>query len=65
MREICPKCGSSAGFPELIYGLPDKPEEDAKVVLGGCCITGQDPTSTCIECGWEGDYVDLARIFGN
>jgi hypothetical protein len=64
MREICLKCGSSVGIREIIYGPPDGPEDDVKTVLGGCCITDQDPTSTCTQCGWEGDYEDLARIFG-
>jgi hypothetical protein len=29
---------------------------DAKqVVLGGCCITGDDPTRHCNQCGFEWD----------
>jgi hypothetical protein len=63
MREICPECGSTIDMREIIYGLPDEPEDAAKVILGGCCITDKDPTSTCTKCGWEGDYVDLDRIF--
>lgn len=42
---------------------PDEPEDDSKFVFGGCCISDQDPTSTCVECGWEGDYEDHARVF--
>jgi hypothetical protein len=63
MRKVCPKCGSKSGIREIIYGLPDEPSDDCKFVLGGCCISDQDPTSTSIECGWEGDYEDLARVF--
>ena len=64
MREICPKFGSSVGIGGIIYGLPGEPVADAKVVLGGWCVTDQDSTSTCIQCGLEGDYADLARILG-
>ena len=62
MRKECPKCRSKIGIREIVYALPDEPEDDPEFVLGVCCISDRDPTSTCIECGWEGDYEDLARI---
>jgi hypothetical protein len=65
MRKVCPNCGSKIGIWEIIFGIPVEPDDDSKFVLGGCCISSLDPTSTCIECGLEGDYENLAHIFGS
>jgi len=50
----CPKCGSDSVLL-IVYGLPgpDLMEEGraGRVVLGGCVITGEDPTHACRECG--------------
>ena len=54
----CPKCSSKLGFREILYGLPDGPVDAKKYATGGCCISGNDPTVKCIECGWKGEYVD-------
>jgi len=54
----CPQCFSKSGLREIIYGLPDGPVDEKKYALGGCCISGNDPTVKCIECGWKGEYVD-------
>ena len=43
-----------------MYGYPDGPIDEQKYVLGGCCISDNDPTIRCIECGWEGEYRDNA-----
>jgi rubrerythrin len=61
--DVCPMCGSER-VAEIPYGLPDFSEEleralDAgEVVLGGCVVTGDDPSWRCVECGhrwseWE------------
>jgi len=51
----CPKCGSSK-IASVMYGYP-APDPDlwrdvkaGKLVLGGCCITGDDPTWCCVAC---------------
>ncbi|MCC9604981.1 hypothetical protein LOC68_25260 [Blastopirellula sp. JC732] len=55
---VCPKCGSTR-IADVLYGLPDFSDElqqdlDAgKIVLGGCCVTGDDPVWRCRECGLE------------
>ena len=41
-----------------MYGYPDGPIDEQKYVLGGCCVSDNDPTRKCIECGWEGVYVN-------
>ena len=54
----CPQCSSKAGLREIFYGLPIGPVDEKKYALGGCCISDNDPTVKCIECGWKGEYVD-------
>jgi hypothetical protein len=52
----CPECGSEK-IARILYGLPSFSEnlrmklEKNEVVLGGCCITGNDPSWKCIDCG--------------
>ena len=53
--EKCPACGSNR-VADILYGLPDFSDElcaelDAgRTVLGGCCLTGDDPEWQCVEC---------------
>ncbi len=50
----CPNCGSSSGFKEIIYGMPDGNVDEEHYTFGGCCVTDDDPTLKCVECGWKG-----------
>ena len=54
----CPQCSSKTGIREIFYGLPDGPVDEEKYAIGGCCISDNDPTVKCIDCGWKGEYVD-------
>ena len=54
----CPQCSSKTGVREIFYGLPDGPVDEKKYAIGGCCISDNDTTVKCIECGWKGEYVD-------
>jgi len=54
----CPQCSSKAGLREIMYGLPIGPVDEQKYAIGGCCISDNDPTVKCIECGWKGDFVN-------
>jgi ribosomal protein L37AE/L43A len=51
----CPACGS-ARVARILYGLPafsKRLEADmnaARVVLGGCCVTDDDPSWQCADC---------------
>ena len=51
----CPEC--SAKLVRIIYGMPDmelfEEAQQGKVLLGGCCISFNDPTWGCTQCGWE------------
>ena len=49
----CPQCGSNR-VVRIVYGLPG-PElmhkaQAGEVVLGGCCITANDPQWQCQDC---------------
>jgi hypothetical protein len=51
----CSQCGSSR-IAVILYGMPEfSPElkkslDEGDIVLGGCCITDDDPTWKCAEC---------------
>ena len=79
MMRKCPKCGSRRVAP-IQYGMPAYSEEmeqqlkDEKLYLGGCCISGMQPTYHCFECkkdvgtppillskDGEEDYRDIVR----
>ena len=54
----CPRCSSQSGLRDILYGLPYGPVDEEKYSIGGCCVTDNDPTLKCIECGWKGENVD-------
>ncbi len=31
----------------------DNPDDPDKYIVGGCLVTGFDPTHECIKCGWQ------------
>ena len=53
---LCPKCGSSK-VARIIYGLPvwssqlERADREGRLIMGGCCMTGDDPDSQCLSCG--------------
>ena len=52
----CPKCRSSNELREIVYGMPSGEIDESKYVIGGCCVSDNDPTVRCIGCGWEGEF---------
>ena len=38
--------------------MPIGPVDEEKYSIGGCCISDNDPTLKCIECGWKGEFVN-------
>ena len=60
----CPDCHSANGLREILYGLPDGPVDEERYAIGGCCVSDDDPTLKCIECGWEGENVNNAPGLG-
>jgi len=65
MTKTCPSCGETSSIREVIYGMPDGPLDETKYVTGGCCISENDPTTSCFNCGWEGDFVKQAETLGS
>jgi len=55
---LCPLCGS-ARVAEILWGMPafseqmQKDLDAGKIVLGGCCIFGDEPTWQCADCGTD------------
>jgi hypothetical protein len=53
--EKCPECGSDK-IAYIMYGLPNyspslqQEIRENKIVLGGCCITDDDPAWKCVDC---------------
>lgn len=52
----CPHCSEPEGV-EIAYGLPGHElmasATRGEVLLGGCCISGDDPTHGCLSCRSE------------
>lgn len=54
-RRICPRCGSK-NTAQILWGMPafsEDLEEKLKkkeIVLGGCCVSDNDPTYHCNTC---------------
>ncbi|MBC8394339.1 MAG: hypothetical protein H8E17_17440 [Deltaproteobacteria bacterium] len=52
----CSKCGSNK-IADIQYGMPaysrklERAIEAGKIILGGCCISDNDPSWQCTECG--------------
>lgn len=59
-RPKCPECDSK-NIAGIFWGMPvfdEKLEHDLDaglIVLGGCCVTGEDPEWHCNDCGCEFD----------
>lgn len=53
------------GLREILYGMPDGPVDVETYSIGGCCISDNDPTLECIECGWRGKDVNHIQGFSN
>lgn len=54
-ERVCPDCGSNRQAL-IFYGLPEFTDdlrarlEAGSIVLGGCCISGEDPEWHCLDC---------------
>jgi hypothetical protein len=51
-------CGG-ADIAMILYGLPfdelliSKKVKEKKIILGGCCVSSNDPKLECNDCGWR------------
>jgi len=57
-RAKCPQCGSRS-IAAIGFGMPSWSAEleaelaSGRLVLGGCCVTGDDPDRHCNGCGHD------------
>lgn len=56
---FCPKCNEMGKIKEILYGMPSEDYNQEKFVLGGCCITDNDPEIQCTSCDWSGTKEDV------
>ena len=54
----CPQSKTVGSLRKILWGMPDKEPDASKYVIGGCCISDEDPDFACINCDWQG-------LFGN
>ena len=50
----CPSCHEVGSLKEILWGMPDFEQDLSRYVIGGCCITGDDPDIACVKCEWRG-----------
>ena len=69
MKITCPKCSSTEGVREILYGMPSEEPDLALYIVEGCVVERNHPTYRCITCGWERiknrfvyDEEDMAEI---
>jgi len=59
----CPAC-KSKNVASIMYGDPSseaiEQAEKKKIVFGGCCISGRDPSWQCLDCQVE-IYKEILR----
>lgn len=56
---FCPKCNEMGKIKEVLYGMPSEDYNQEKFVLGGCCISDDDPEIQCTNCDWSGMKEDV------
>lgn len=55
VRRICPRCGSR-NAAQILWGMPafsedlEKKLKSKEIVLGGCCVSDNDPAYHCNKC---------------
>jgi len=62
----CPSCKAAKLVP-IVFGLPSSElaaiEELHEIVLGGCVVTGDDPTLECLGCATQ--FMRNGELSGN
>jgi len=64
-KTICPNCKSGIGVRDIFYGMPAEPIDEEIYAYGGCCLGELNPTKTCVNCQWEGDFVSVEKLMSN
>ena len=61
-KTICPNCKSGIGVRTIFYGMPAEPIDEDIYADGGCCLSESNPTKTCVDCQWEGNFVSVEKL---
>ena len=59
LTAICPLCCEKGGLKKIIFGMPNSDFDFEKYIVGGCCVTDNDPEIGCVKCGWKGLRLEL------
>ena len=68
-KRICPRCGSH-NTAIILWEMPNMTEvlrqkiDNKEIVLGGCCISGNEPTHYCNKCkkAFGGSYFSIPTM---
>ena len=55
----CPSCGGIGSLKKIVYGMPNSDFDFERYIVGGCCVTDDDPEIGCVNCGWKGLRLEL------
>ena len=58
----CPGCGALGVIREIAYGMPGEDFDFDRYIVGGCCVTDNDPEIGCVKCGWEGSVPEILNM---
>lgn len=65
-KKKCPACGSTDTV-KILYGMPTheafQSAERGEFVLGGCCVSDNDPKRHCKACGQDFGGIDLFSLY--
>lgn len=65
-KKKCPACGSTETV-KILYGMPTyeafQASERGEIALGGCCVTENDPSRHCNNCGQDFGGRDLLEFY--
>ena len=61
-RFQCPGCGALGVIREIAYGMPGEDFDFDRYIVGGCCVTDNDPEIGCVKCGWEGSVPEILNM---
>jgi len=51
---VCKVCNAVGTIRRILYGYPTQEmANNLDVVLGGCCVTDNDPQYACTSCHWK------------
>lgn len=51
---VCKRCNAIGTIRPIVYGFATEDmASNENILLGGCCVTDNDPEYACTVCNWE------------